>query len=280
MAKSSGVTKPVNDSFYDPAVTEHDPAVGKLLLLGEDYGDYGAIASTMVGTRAAAAISVGAVDDSPAQQWKYDRDVQNEDALCVIEAGTWAGYAVADAHYGPESSHMLISRLHDIWSKIAPLDLNHLGQMVEFLRNGDLPRTESETTLLIAVYDRIARKGYGISFGDSSFVVVGPGRTAEPLNERDHRYVTAADRSSLLHGSAFKFSAEPGDLLLAYTDGIDECHYRSPRTSVRPGHVSALAAGVGNDPLATVDGLCRLALGGVDGNPGGEDNIAIIAASA
>jgi hypothetical protein len=92
--------------------------------------------------------------------------------------------------------------------------------------------------------------------------------------------VTAADRSSLLHGSAFKFSAEPGDLLLAYTDGIDECHYRSPRTSVRPGHVSALAAGVGNDPLATVDGLCRLALGGVDGNPGGEDNIAIIAASA
>jgi len=263
-----------------PLVNAHDPAVGKLLLLGEDYGEYGAIASTIVGSRAAAAISVGSDPDSPSQQFKYDPNTSNEDALCVMEAGSWAGYAVADAHYGPESSHMLISRLHTIWSKIQPTDVNHLGQMIEFLRNGDLPTTESETTLLVVVYDRATREGYGISFGDSSFVIVGPGHSAEPINRRDGRYVTAAERSSLLHGSAFRFQANHGDLLLTYTDGVDECHYRQPKTSIRPAHVTAVATGAGLDPLATVDGLTRLALTGVDGNPGGQDNVAIIAAEA
>lgn len=261
-------------------MTTPDPRLGRLLLLGEDYGEYGAVGSTNVGTLAAAAISVGKVDDSPSQQFKFDHRVANEDSLCVMEAGSWAGYAVADAHYGPESSHMLISRLHQIWAKVRPTDIEHLAQMLEFLRQGDPASTESETTLLVVVYDRVERTGYGISFGDSSFVIVGPGREARPLNGRDNRYVTARSRSSLRHGAAFRFSANPGDMLLMYTDGVDECHYRSAATSVQPRHIEAIVNTTNGDTLAAANQVTALALRGVDGYPGGEDNIAIICANA
>lgn len=257
-----------------------DPRLGRLVLLGENYGDYGSVGSTRVGSKAAAAISVGSSPDSPSHQFKADYRVLNEDALCVMEAGDWSGYAVADAHYGPESSHMLIGRLHEIWAKVRPTNLEHLSQMLEFLRQGDPASTESETTLLAVVYDRVERTGFGISFGDSSFALVGPGNDATPLNRRDNRYVNTRSRSSLRNGSAFKFSTNPGDMMLAYTDGIDECHYRSPATSVQPHHVMNVVQGADGDALAVANTLVAAALAGVDGHPGGEDNIALITANA
>lgn len=257
-----------------------DPRSGRLLLLGENYGTWGAIAATNVGSLAAAAISVGADENSPSKQFKHDADVDNEDALCVISTPEWAGLAVADAHYGPESSHMLISRLHTIWAKVRPTDLDHLGQMIEFLRQGDPALTDSETTLLIAVYDRQTREGFGISFGDSSFVIVGPTRRATPINMIDGRFVSAAHRTSLRHGSPFTFSAEPGELLLAFTDGVDGCHYRNPDTSVQPFDIEQVAAAASNDALETATQLTQLALTGVRGNPGGQDNIVVTAATA
>jgi len=257
-----------------------DPRLGRLLLLGEEFGEYGAVGATNVGSLAAAAISVGSASDSPSNQWKFDRRVLNEDALCVMEAGNWAAYAVADAHYGPESSHMLVSRLHQIWGKVRPTDVDHLSQMLEFLRQGDPASTDSETTLLAVVYDREERTGFGISFGDSSFVLAGQGQQARALNRRDNRYVTARSRSSLRHGSPFEFETSPGDVMMAFTDGIDECHYRSAATSVQPHHILDIADRNAGDPLAIVNQLAALALAGVDGHPGGEDNIALIAALA
>ena len=76
------------------------------------------------------------------------------------------------------------------------------------------------------------------------------------------------------------FRADAGDLLLAFTDGVDQCHYRSPVTSIQPGHIAAVARAASFDPLAVVQDLTALALSGVDGNPGGEDNIAIVASLA
>lgn len=257
-----------------------DPRLGRLLLLGEDFCDYGSMGSTRVGSNAAAAISIGMSEDSPSHQFKLDDEVKNEDALCVMEAGVWSAYAVADAHYGPESSHMLMRRLYDLWSKVRPKNLEHLGEMLEFLRTGEPATTESETTLLVVVYDRLERTGFGLSFGDSSFVIAGPGTSAVPLNGRDNRYVTARSRSSLRHGLPFEFTASEGDMLLTYTDGIDECHYRSAETSVQPHHLLDITNRSGGDPQKVVSELTTLALRGVDGNPGGEDNIALIAARA
>jgi len=256
-----------------------DPRSGRLLLLGENYGTWGAIASTNVGSLAAAAISVGADEESPSKQFKHDSRVDNEDAVCLISTPEWVGLAVADAHFGPEASHMLISRLHNIWAKVRPTDLDHLMQMIEFLRHGEPPLTESESTLMISVYDRTIRQGFGVSFGDSTFTIVGEGRTAAPLNPLDDRFVSA-HRGSLRHGAPFTFAAEPGQLLLAFTDGIDGCHYRNPDTSVLPSDIGGVAARSGYDPLATADGLTRLALQGVRGYPGGQDNIVVASACA
>ena len=257
-----------------------DPRLGRLLLLGENYNEYGRIGSTAVGSQAAAAISVGSDPRSPSGHWKYDHTVANEDAMCLIAAPDWIGMAVADAHYGPEASHMLIERLHAIWSTIRPENHEHLQEMIEHLRQGDPARTDSETTLLVAAYDRQSRTGFGISFGDSTFALAGPDREPLPINSHDTRFVTAASRGSLRHGNPFAFEATEGELLLAFTDGIDGCHYRQAKTSVQPHHIQQIAADAMFDPLQVVHETVALALRGVEGNPGGQDNVVIAAARA
>ena len=79
---------------------------------------------------------------------------------------------------------------------------------------------------------------------------------------------------------AFRFEATRGDLLLAYTDGIDECHYREPETSVTPQIMAQLWRETGSQPEAYVRRLVELALAGVGDHPGGQDNLAVVATQA
>ena len=111
-----------------------------------------------------------------------------------------------------------------------------------------------------------------------TFVIVGPDRTPLPVNERDFRYVSTADRGSLRNGLPFWFETQPGELMLAFTDGVNECHYRQPATSVSFDDIADTAAYHSYEPLPSVEAIAQLALEGVRGNPGGEDNLAIIAA--
>ena len=67
---------------------------------------------------------------------------------------------------------------------------------------------------------------------------------------------------------------------MAFTDGVDGCHYRRPETSVQPEDIHEIALATNMDPLETVNEVITLALKGVDGSPGGQDNIAMIAALA
>lgn len=249
-------------------------------LLGREYDEYGVVSSVKVGAMTAAAMSVGSDTRTPSNRFKTDKAVRNEDALCVIVEEELSLFGVADAHYGPESSHTLISRIHQATSGgRVPASLADLTHVLDSLQDGPPPATNSETTLLVVVYDRKNHQGFGISFGDSSFVIAGPDRLAEPLNHRNNRFVSANPDQLPLEGAAFNYLAKPGDTLLTFTDGIDECHYRSPETSVRPNHISEIVAS-NSDILATVTDLTELALAGVDGHPGGQDNIAVIAARA
>ena len=256
------------------------PELGQLLLLGRDHGDWGQITSTPVGSLAAAAITVGSDPESPSSQFKYDPDVSNEDVGCITSYLEWTGLAVADAHYGPESSHMLIERLHTVWANVRPTGVDHLAQMIESLGHGDPAVTESETTFIAAVYDRPTRTGFGISFGDSTFAIAGPNRSAVPVNSHDHRFVNTIRPESLRNGSAFKFRAGPGDLLVMFTDGIDGCHYRHPKTSIQPTDIDQVMSNADYDPHRCVKNLAQLGLDGVRGNPGGQDNIVVLAATA
>lgn len=259
-------------------IDEAEVEPSRLLLLGREHDEYGRIDSAEIAGSTAAAISVGSDPETWARRWKYDPEVMNEDALCAIEGAGWAGFAVADAHYGPEASHLLLERLDAIWSRIRPTDIEHLGQMIEFLRNGEPQQTSSETTLLVVTYDRASRKGFGISFGDSTFMIVGPQRSPQIFTEANYRFVDAIHRGSLRNGAPFWFEADPGELLLTFTDGVNECHYREPATSVRPNDIADAVAFASFDPHESARAIAQMALDGVRGNPGGQDNVAIVAA--
>jgi hypothetical protein len=252
------------------------------LKLGCDHREYGRYALGRVSGRTIWAISAGAKPSSRSQRAKGDPEYPNEDGLLAADQGDRVLLAVADAHFGREASHDV---LRDLAAKLPPLPAgsDELAELVRGLaRNDPVPDYASETTLVIAVYDRAARAGFGLSFGDSSFAIVGEAGHRQPVDVPGSYYASPARRGSLSPKLAdtFSFTASRGDLLLAYTDGIDECHYCRPETSVTPQIMAELWRENGDEPEAYVRRLVELALSGVDGHPGGQDNLAVVAAPA
>ena len=246
-------------------------------LLGMDYCEYGVLSVTSAGPRAAVAISVGTDVESPSNRFKTNKAVPNEDAMCFVGSGSRMMFGVADAHYGPESSHTLIERLYDaVVSDGIPSSPETLSFVLDSLQDGPGPETESETTLLVAVYDRRTQRGFGTSFGDSSCVVAGASEV-RLANPHTKRFVSTWPDQLPLEGATFQFTADAGDIILVFTDGINECHYRSPETSVTSAHIKEIVSRHRDAPLEIVSELGALALGGVGGYPGGQDNIALIA---
>jgi hypothetical protein len=244
-------------------------------LLGRDHVRYGLyVCSTLAGGNTACTISVGAESDSPSLWSKGGDDSLNEDALFAVDDGRRLYMGVADAHFGYESSHYLIERLLCEPERI-PTELAELEQRLRELG----PSTEarrSESTLLLTVYDRQARQGFGISVGDSSLAIVGA-QGARIVNVHDPTFLAPAEPSGidLERSTPFLYFAPAEHLLLAFSDGIDECHYRSPATSIRERHLHTLFLETGAAPEPYARRLTELALSGVDGNPGGQDNIVL-----
>ena len=183
--------------------------------------------------------------------------------------------------------------LEELAEKLPPVPAggDELAALVRGLSRRD-PAADyaSETTLLIAVYDGAARRGFGLSFGDSTFASLGQGGHRRPIGPssggtrpRGGAFDVSPARPGSLNpavADTFHFEAAPGDLLLAYTDGIDECHYGEPETSVTPQIMAELWRETGSQPEAYVRRLVELALAGIDGHPGGQDNLAVVATRA
>jgi len=223
---------------------------------------------------------------------KADDPQPNEDALCVAETDAWVLLAVADAHHGVEASHAWIDAIaerveahrgaapsaDDLWSIVAtptpplPQPEGRTSTAVATLR--------SESTLLALVVDRRRGEVRGVSLGDSSAVVVGLDRGAQILTRPAPLYASPDDAGALARARFQSFSApvSPGELVLVYTDGVNECEYGNPATSIGPSHLESVWIRSAGDTERFVEGLMRLALSGVDGHPGGEDNIAVAAA--
>lgn len=246
-----------------------------ILQLGRDCNEWGRVTLELGGAgRTAVASSVGAHPDAPSMISKGRPDQPNEDAALAREEGSRTLIAVADAHHGIDASHDLIEALSRI---PVPADFAELGHAL--LDIEPVPRkSQSSSTLLVAVVDREDGTGFGLSFGDSSLVRVGP-QGAHVVNVRRAAFVHLRTHGGLdpdaAHG--FRFFLEPGELVLAFTDGINECHYRSPATSVGKEHLEQLFAEHGARPERYAAALARLALDGVDGHPGGQDNLALVA---
>ncbi len=252
----------------------------ELLLLGRDHGAYGALHVAEAGPHAAGAISAGADPAAPSTRFKADPDRPNEDALLILDDGRRCLMAVADSHFGHRASHRLIERLaaldavpDDIRAVVAWLDGG-----VRWPASAD---DRSASTLCITLHDRETGRGAGFSIGDSTAAVVGPGRLPLRLNRANAAYVhPGRDARIGRRGDPFGFTAAAGALVLCFTDGVDECHYRRPETSLRPQHMAALFDKTGPDPQAYATALARAALAGVDGHPGGQDNLALAVARA
>lgn len=246
----------------------------RIQLLGEHHLEWGLHAvKTTRGARSAAAISIGSDPDSPSMKSKGDPELANEDAALVLEDGPRTLLAVADAHHGHRASHDIISALAAL--DAIPGRSSSLGSAVRELEPAH-GEDESASTLLVAVVDRAAGLCFGFSFGDSSLVRVSDSGAAR-INVRHAAFVhlRGPDRIDPAEAHEFRFFCPPGELVLAHTDGVDECHYHSPATSVRTAHLGALFAETGTDVRRYANSLMELALAGVDGHPGGQDNVAI-----
>lgn len=250
------------------------------LALGCDHLEYGSYALQRLSPRSAWAISVGARKDAPSSWAKGDPDFANEDALFVAEQGERTLLAVADAHFGRAPSHILMQELAARTEQL-PATPEDLATLLRGMANrAQVAEMRAGTSFVVAVYDHDLGHGFGASYWDSTLAIVGPDGHRLPVAERHAGIVYLAEPATLDPAGAdwFHFDAEPGDLLLAYTDGVDCCNYDLPDTSVTPDEFVRLYAAVGgSDPASYLRALVELALAGVNGNPGGEDNIAAIA---
>ena len=251
---------------------------GSVIMLGCEHARYGQVDAVSVSPRLAAAISVGADEHSPSLQFKGAVEVPNEDALLAFEDGPVVMLAVADAHFGHESSHQLISGIARLVQYGLPASVEALVEIFATIGAGTATMTESESTLLVAVLDREHNEGFGISYGDSTLALVGPSGFRQ-ANVPDTTYVNADSFLRRQRGMEFEFASRPGDVMVMHTDGVDECHYRNPDSSIRPAHIIELVDRFGVNPAMLATKVAEWALAGVDGNPGGQDNIAVVVAS-
>jgi hypothetical protein len=247
----------------------------RILLLGDDHPDLDRFdSSTQADGRTACVLCAG----SAATPCKDLGDSPNEDALLVIDEGPHTLLAVADAHYGSRSSRVLLERLSTIDSlPTHPLELLEL--LPTLADSEETIGDPSETTLLIALIDRERSSGFGVSIGDSTLSVLGLDNPPRTINRKNMSYAQPWVPASLDPRRArdFSFDLLPGELAVAYTDGVDECHYHSPKTSVQLSHMETVHIRTGGDPGRFVGELVGLVLGGVGGNPGGQDNVAVVA---
>ena len=244
----------------------------RLIMIGRDYPTLGQIELKKLGP-AAGCISAGQDPDSPSFAYKGDKGFcPNEDGLVALHQENRWLLAVADGHLGHESSHALLDGLAQL-AKVP----QRLGPLSLALASSDwIETTGGGTTLLVACVDEKTGSVFGMSFGDSSLVTLGPSGV-RVRNELNDTYLRGGGHIEVEAGRVFQFQLEPDSLLLLYTDGINECCYRDPFRSVKLSHLEQLYQSHGTDAVEVSRALMSLALAGVDGNPGGQDNAVILA---
>lgn len=201
--------------------------------------------------------------------------VLNEDAILIGKFENKAILAIADAHFGDWASHELIAGLAKYGHRIS--DMASLYTVLQSICGEYFdPKQNSESTLLVVALNEKSGEGFGVSYGDSTAIIINKGQLRR-LNEKNTVYVSPNTAMSLSMGMAneFRFKLATGDKLLLFTDGIDECHYGFPATSVTDDIIQNIVIANASSVEAMLRQIVQLALNGVNGNPGGQDNIAI-----
>lgn len=237
-----------------------NPVGHSLLLLGEYHGVASELTVVSSGNLAAATC----VGDERAATWRHKGYMANEDAISGRDQGRFARLVVADAHFGHQASHTIVAALHD-----APL-VDPEPALELFGANDG-----SETTLTSLWLDRDSSELHVHNLGDSQALLLRRGAEPLVLHAMDG-FFTSPSHFNWDLSMHQQYQVLSDDVLVAYTDGVHECHRGHPQTSIRPEHVSSIFE---QSPSLEqfVRELATTALVGRGPNPGGEDNIAIVA---
>ena len=237
------------------------------------------------------AISVGGIS---ALSRKGGTSVPNEDCLYAYDDGHRVVHIVADGHHGHEASHELVESLAAVFDERGP-DFDPIEAIeAAYHRHAQktaeatgamahpLSPSSSRSTLVISCLDRDAGRLHGVSIGDSAVFVGSLADGVQRVVESTQLYAAPWDFDSLVvpAGGHFSVPVTTGTWIVTCTDGITECQYGKPDTSIQPRHLETLMIRASGDPDRFIDEAASLALQGVDGHPGGEDNIAILASLA
>lgn len=241
-----------------------------LMMLGVDYSNYGEFCQKSLGD-AFACISAGGDRESPSLGFKGDLSHPNEDALLVRRDGSRYLMAVGDSHFGNQASHILMQRLAG-----APFPANkaELIQTVMEIQEPELVHGAG-STFVVTMVDKDTGSGFGFSAGDSSLVTLGSEGLVHHV-PHNHRFYYFQQPLSEEEWCRFEYRLSPGDVVLLFTDGVNECHYRNPETSIQDSHIRELWERLDGDVERFTALLAQLALDGVAGHPGGQDNIALV----
>jgi tyrosyl-DNA phosphodiesterase 2 len=241
-----------------------------LMMLGQSCRQYDIVQTEQLG-QAIACLSAGSDRDSPSLSYKASKVFINEDALFVARQEDSYLLAVADGHFGIDTSHALIRRMSN---QAFPRNRDELVASVHALQEPVLP-SGGGSTLTVAFVDLASGTVWGIYTGDSPAAVLQCDEY-HGLTEENNDFVYFNNPVASSEWRTFEFQLEPGALFLMFSDGVNECNYRSPETSIQPEHINTLWKHSDHQPSKMADLLSQLALQGVAGHPGGQDNIALI----
>jgi serine/threonine protein phosphatase PrpC len=245
-------------------------------MLGKDYADHGEVGYCTVSSNLTCAISIGAKQNVSSLTHDAFFKHSNEDALLAAFNNDYILLAVADAHFGDWASHALITGLAEQSHNIS--DISSMYNILDNLHNlySDSTQT-SETTLIAISINRKTRVCEGISIGDSTAMIVNNDYTKR-INSKTRCYASPNNSADMYEAMAdeFFFQLSKNDCLILFTDGVDECHYGHPETSINDETIHAIYNENSDNSMKFTTQLTKLALSGVNNNPGGQDNIAVI----
>lgn len=245
-----------------------------MLLLGREESRYGHFRMEEPLEGVACALSVGSDQASPSLSFKGDPLVPNEDALLVAWSADHLLMAVADGHRGALCSHELLQRMAG-WRAI-PHNQGELALLTTCLTDPPWPGP-SGSTLAVAVMDRHRGRVFGLSWGDSRACVLRQ-EQAQYANLGNERFLRGNQPCEPDWSETLDLQLDSGELLMLFTDGVYECHYRSPLTSVGLEDLARARNQAGSSAGSVCQEVVTQALHGVRGFPGGQDNLALIVA--
>lgn len=241
----------------------------RVVLSGIEHPEYDVVASRTVSGIVACLCAGRDVQSSSLVHKRHP----NEDSILICAHDGRALLALADGHHG-DGGDRLIRFLAERCQAIPPRLSGISLLLLEPFSAGS--EELSGTTLLVACLDTNTGEVFGFSFGDSTILSVGPDG-CKVHNQLNDVYLYGERPIPLENARPFSFKLAQGEGMMLFTDGVNECCYRDPSRSVKLHHVESAFASAGGDANVWAQAVTQLALDGVDGHPGGEDNVAVLA---